>query len=404
MSVSGADAPIPSHQIIRISTFKRIASLLLSVVAVVLRFKNSFGKSNPQRVVVLEPVGLGDVITFVPLIDALLDTGKEVIVGSKPEWRAIFPDRPGQIWINTRVPWATHNEKAKYQFSRYFKEPTRGDVKQLRSVAKGSIGIETRGDIRSVILLYLAGCKRVISLSNYLGSDLRMPRAAAEIVPFDNDVRRWVLNARFLRVIDPSADLKRISPPRLSHLIRREPAHRIALIPVAPWAGKLWPADRWRSVSEALAQQDWELVVLCGPNQTGKAREQVGGKLPVCECGSVEQWAEQLNRCTLAISVDSGPMHLADAMEVPVIALYGQGKLPLWAPSGPASIVLAHQDSPDFFVCHPIDANIPLGQKFMNKITVEEVLQAVVKITSSRPSGSPSGQLDSEGTPEAQHS
>jgi hypothetical protein len=389
MSVHASDAPIPPHQIIRISTFKRIASLLLSLSAIVLRLVNKFRKSNPLRIVVLEPVGLGDIITFIPLIDALLARGKEVVICSKPEWRAIFPDRPGQIWINARVPWATHNEKTKYQLNRYFKEPTRGDLKQLRLVARGAIGIETRGDIRSVILLYLAGCKRVISLSNYLGSDLRMSPFVAEIIPFDNTVRRWVLNARFLHAIDPSADLSKISSPRAAHLIRREPTHRIALIPVAPWAGKLWPADRWSCVSDALTQRGWDVVTLCGPNQTGKAREQVGAKLSVFECGSLEQWATQFNRCTLAISVDSGPMHLADAMDVPVIALYGQGKLPLWAPSGPSSIVLAHQDSPDFFVCHPIDENIHLGQKFMNKITIEEVLQSVQKITSSLPSATP---------------
>ena len=63
-----------------------------------------------------------------------------------------------------------------------------------------------------------------------------------------------------------------------------------------------------------------------------------------------------------------------------VIALFGQGKLPLWAPSGPNSVVIAHQDDPDFYVCHPIDENAHLGQKFMNRITVEEVLAAAERI------------------------
>src|SRR5688500_10144664 len=198
MSVSGADAPIPSHQIMRISSYKRIAGLVLSLFAIFLRLLNTFRKSNPHRVVVLEPVGLGDIITFIPLIDALLARDKEVIIGSKPEWRPLFPDRARQIWINTRVPWATHNEKTKYQVNRYFKEPTRGDIKQLRRVASGTLGIETRGDVRSVILLYLAGCKRVISLSSYLGSELRISPLVAEIIPFDNTIRRWILNARFL--------------------------------------------------------------------------------------------------------------------------------------------------------------------------------------------------------------
>ena len=383
MSVRGADAPIPPNQVIRISTFKRVATAFLNVVAMVLRAANMLRKSRPERVVVLEPVGLGDVITFIPLTRELLARRLEVVIASKPEWRALFPDREGQTWVNARVPWATHNERIKYRIGQYLKEPLRGDFKQLRAVAPGSVGIETRGDIRSVILLYLAGCKRVISLSNYLGSDLRMPRYAAEIVPFDNNVRRWVLNVRFLRALDPSADLDRVAPPRVVHLIRKQPNRRVGLIPVAPWAGKLWPANRWKAVANALVQQGWEVVALCGPNQTSKAREQVDAELPVYESSSLEQWAEQFNQCTLVITLDTGPMHLADAMDVPVIALYGQGKLPLWAPSGPGSIVLAHQDSPDFFVCHPIEENTHLGQKFMNKISVDEVLEAAAKVTTN---------------------
>ena len=381
MSVRGADAPIPSNQVIRISAFKRMASAVLNVVAMILRVANKLRKSRPERVVVLEPMGLGDMITLVPLVHELLDRRFEVAIASKPEWRPLFPDRERQTWVNTRVPWASHNEKIKYQLGLYFQEPTRGDLKQLRAVAPGSIGIDTRGDVRCAILLYWAGCKRVISLSTYLGTDLRIPRVAAEIVPFDNNVRRWVLNLGFLRALDSSADLDRVPPPRLEHFIRKEPNHRVALIPVAPWAGKLWQAERWKAVANALVHQGWEVVVLCGPNQTSKAREQVGADLPVYESASLEQWAEQFNRCTLVITLDTGPMHLADALDVPVIALYGQGKLPLWAPSGPRSIVLAHQDSPDFFVCHPIDKNTHLGQKFMNNISVEEVLDAVTKVT-----------------------
>jgi heptosyltransferase I len=381
MSVRGADAPIPGNQVIRISAFKRLVSAFLNVVAMLLRVANTLRKSRPQRVVVLEPVGLGDMITLVPLVRELLERRFEATVAAKPEWRPLFPDRAGLTWVNTRVPWASQDEKIKYQPSLYFQEPTRGDLKQLRAVAPGSIGIDTRGDVRCAILLYWAGCKRVISLSTYLGTDLRIPRLAAEIVPFDNNVRRWVLNLRFLCALDASPNLDRVPPPRVDHLIRKQPNHRVALIPVAPWAGKLWPAERWKAVANALVELGWAVVVLCGPNQMGKAREHVGTELPIFENSSLEQWAEQFNRCTLVVTLDTGPMHLADALDVPVIALYGQGKLPLWAPSGSRSIVLAHQDSPDFFVCHPIEENTHLGQKFMNKISVEEVLEAVAKLT-----------------------
>jgi len=106
----------------------------------------------------------------------------------------------------------------------------------------------------------------------------------------------------------------------------------------------------------------------------------VGSDIPLIECGSIQSWAKEFNQCAFVITVDSGPMHLADALDVPVIALFGQGKLPLWAPSARCSVALAHRDE-EFFVCHPIVANTHLGQKYMNKITVEEVLAAADQVT-----------------------
>jgi ADP-heptose:LPS heptosyltransferase len=73
-------------------------------------------------------------------------------------------------------------------------------------------------------------------------------------------------------------------------------------------------------------------------------------------------------------------MHLADALRVPVIALFGQGKLPLWSPSGPHSHVISHQNDPDFFLCHPIEENAEIGKKFMNRIEVAEVVERLTKV------------------------
>jgi hypothetical protein len=370
---------IPANELIHIGRGKRLASSVFYSLAALWRARARWRHSNSRRILVLEPVGLGDMISFEPLVRELLRREYEVILCSKPEWRPLFPDRPNQQWLNMRLPWASHNEKIKYRLGLYFQEPARGDLSAMRKAASGATGIDTRGDIRSVLLLYWAGCSRVISLSNYLGSDVRMWPSAAEIVPFDNGIRRWELNARFLARLDPSADLGCVTSPRLDHLISKRPARRVGLMPIAPWAGKLWPAERWKSIAAALVADGWEVVAYCGPKQSERARQQVGGDVPVIECGSIEGWAREFNGCSLVISLDSGPMHLADALDVPVIALFGQGKLPLWAPSGKLSRVIAHRDS-EFFVCHPVDANTVLGQKYMNKISEREVIDAAREI------------------------
>jgi hypothetical protein len=374
---------IPPNQLIQISAKKRAASSLLYLLAAAWRARNALRPARPERVLVLEPVGLGDMVGFVPLVRELLARRREVLVCSKPEWRPLYPDRPGQTWIDLRLPWASHNESVKYNAKLYLQEPTSGDLKRMRAAAAGATGLDTRGDIRSVLLLYWAGCRRVVSLSNYLGSNLPMWPMAAEIVPFDNTIRRWELNARFLKAVDPAADLGKIERPRLEHFIDRRPERRAILMPIAPWAGKLWPKERWQAVAAELRRRGWEVAGLCGPKQSAKAAEQIGAGVPMTECGSLAEWAREFNRAAFVITLDSGPMHLADALDAPVIALFGVGKLPLWAPSGPRSVVLSHQDAPDFHVYHPLDVNVPIGQKFMNRIGVEEVLGAVDQVSAA---------------------
>jgi len=80
------------------------------------------------------------------------------------------------------------------------------------------------------------------------------------------------------------------------------------------------------------------------------------------------------------VSLDSGPMHLADSLGIPVIGLFGPGKLPLWVPSGKLSVVIHHQDKAESVPCHQVDTSIEIGLKAMDLINVEEVLDAVVEI------------------------
>ncbi len=158
------------------------------------------------------------------------------------------------------------------------------------------------------------------------------------------------------------------------------------LIPIAPWPGKWWNSRNWIELGKSLAADRWQPVGLCGPGQSQSARLQLGNEIEIRECLSVDQWSLNLQSCAFVITVDSGPMHLADALGVPVIALFGQGKLPLWAPSGPKSRVITHQDDPDFFLCHPIEKNAHWGRKFMSRICVAEVLSAVKGLGELEPS------------------
>jgi ADP-heptose:LPS heptosyltransferase len=105
-------------------------------------------------------------------------------------------------------------------------------------------------------------------------------------------------------------------------------ASRIAIIASAQWPGKRWPLDRFREVIEKLVNETPHLcVVLGGPAdtfcrdlcaefpQTRVVNAQ--GKLSLLESAAL------LERCGLAIANDTGLMHVADALGVPSVLLFG---------------------------------------------------------------------------------
>jgi ADP-heptose:LPS heptosyltransferase len=221
----------------------------------------------------------------------------------------------------------------------------------------------------------------VYSLDRYLGSNMHNLRAAARMLPLDPQLRRWQVNARFALPLGCSLD--RLERPRLTGPTAGSQSSsrgRIGIVPITPWPGRAWPAASWQALITRLQAGGDVAVVLGGPGQDEALRAAVGPEPALVVCRSIGEWLEQLSSLEAVIALDSGPAHLADALGVPLVALYGSGQLPLWAPSGPRSRVLHRQDDPDYQPIHPVDANIARGLELMSRHTVDEVATALASV------------------------
>ncbi len=380
-------APLLQSPLIRLGAKRRLMGLSLGCIASLLNAfrwtREGLFPSPPTRsVLLMEPFGMGDLISHEPLIRLLRKNDYEVNVCARAAWRPLFASGTVSRWVDTRIPWVSYDDSLKYSLGALCSAELRHCLRELRQIGRGAIGIDTRGDIRSILLLHLAGCRQVVSLSHYLGYDFRNLRSGATLVPYANDLKRWELNLKFLESLGIPPG-RNVTPPVFPHLLQAKvnarPRH-IGLVPVAPWAGKFWPAERWAALIGKLQTGQWQVIGLCGPNQMAATRTQLGTKLEIRECPTVEEWADVFTSLGAIVTVDTGPMHLAAALGVPVVALFGAGKLPLWSPSGSHCRVVHHQDDADFQPCHPIIANVSQGSRFMERITVTEVLAALEEL------------------------
>src|SRR5215207_5702245 len=131
---SPAEPPVTTHplsaRVIRLGAKKRAAAFAMGLGATVLRAAAAFRRFNPRSVLILEPFGMGDMISHQPLIQSLLENGYDVRVCARPEWRSLNPEI--QRWVPARIPWSSYAEGTKYSVAEYLRREFREFLWQLR--------------------------------------------------------------------------------------------------------------------------------------------------------------------------------------------------------------------------------------------------------------------------------
>jgi len=146
------------------------------------------------------------------------------------------------------------------------------------------------------------------------------------------------------------------------------------------WETKAWPLEHIVKLCESLKHRDIRAVV----TGTEKDLPQVNKLLnlakdikPINACGktTVNQLACLIKKCACFISADSSPLHIAAAMNTPIVALFGPTDYRRHLPAVKNCVVLK-KDLP----CSPCYKSKCKDKKCMKQITPDEVLRAVEKL------------------------
>lgn len=126
------------------------------------------------------------------------------------------------------------------------------------------------------------------------------------------------------------------------------------LLAIHPGAGaysraRIWPVEGFANVAKGLIKSHGaNVVILGGPDEVEAASQleqlvgEAGMVLNLAGHTSIHQTAAIIEECDLFLGNDSGPMHLAAAVETPVVAVFGPSNWRAWGPYTPAEETSPH--------------------------------------------------------------
>jgi heptosyltransferase I len=123
---------------------------------------------------------------------------------------------------------------------------------------------------------------------------------------------------------------------------------RFAILnPGAGWGAKCWPAERYAEVARELRALDMMSLVNYGPNEEelAKSVERLSAGAAKKVLCSISELVSLTRRASLFIGGDTGPLHLAAALKVSVVALFGPTDPKRNGPHGTRSVVLRSAES-----------------------------------------------------------
>jgi lipopolysaccharide heptosyltransferase I len=161
-------------------------------------------------------------------------------------------------------------------------------------------------------------------------------------------------------------------------IISRFEGRDYALInPGAAWPNKRWPPARFGAVAAVMAREfGWRSLVLWGPGEQELAHEvvaQSGGAAEISPPTTITDLVGVARNARLMISGDTGPLHIAGAVNTPIVALYGPTRPERNGPWGLSDVSISRVQR---CACE-YERTCRKTERCIDDISVEEVVKAV---------------------------
>ena len=334
---------------------------------------------SKKRILVIKLSALGDVILSIPSIRALRekfpDAWISVLVGRKS--RKIIRNCP---YVNDTI---VYEEALGHKRSG-------GIFRMARLLAKEDFDmvIDLQNNKNSHLLSYLCGARIRLGHDNgkwsFLLNDKAKEISASAMPPLEHQFR--VLKLLGLETFDKRLELwteKEEDQKVRDFLESQWVSPSQTLVGINPgsslrWPTKQWPIENFAKLCDELAKRNIRVVITGSSEDSQSAEElfRLTRNKPLNAVGktSITELVSLIRRCQVFISSDSAPMHIASSVDVPLLAIFG--------PTDPKRHLVPPSRYQVFWKevpCSPCYLrNCPIGLICMNRITVQEILDAAL--------------------------
>jgi heptosyltransferase-2 len=232
-------------------------------------------------------------------------------------------------------------------------------------------------------------------VQNRIGYECNMRNwLLTQSLPFPKNMQNQHLVTTYKMLLEPLGISVSNTPPRL-YLTAKEITDARALLkeygvpegalvvginPGATYgSAKCWLPERFRIVTEKLLKTTDVYIFYFGDVATAGLVKEICRDLPsrvvnLAGITSLRELTALVSLCDVLLTNDSGPMHIADAVETPVVALFGSTSEVITGPYRMGTVIHKHVE------CSPCYQRVcPIDFRCMKQIETDEVYEAVRK-------------------------
>jgi heptosyltransferase I len=356
---------------------------------------------NPSRrdlhkILIVRLGSMGDVIHALPAVAALRQAFSGLQIGWVIEERWVellcAPSATLSGPVSPQRPLVDHVHAVNtFRWrSRMFSLVTRNEIREVKRALRTSqydAVVDFQGALKSAVISRWAKAPAIYGFAAPREKIARrfysekVPTSGTHVIQQNFSLAEFFAQQKLI-MTPPLLPRDSTAESKMEVWLKNHRVSKFVLInPGAGWGAKQWPAEKYGHVARQLSSEGFGCLVNFGPAEEplAKAVQQASGNTAQPMSCSITELIALTRRANLSIGGDTGPMHLAAAMGVPVVAIFGPTDPDRNGPFTDRKIVLRNAASATSYSHHnnPDDG--------LAKVSVEEVLDAAHKLLGGNP-------------------